>query len=580
MTFSTPSPFVPDTTPPLARPAVARVGPAATTQAILTQVGETVYEWDVKSDRLRWGGNVRQILSIEDARSIATGRAYDTLVDVDSVTNRHQAVMNGFGIDYGEGVPYEITYALRLPRNGEMRSVWVNDCGLWFADEDGTPYLARGVLRLARSQVARAPVAPELPRRGEFLKLLESALAVARHYRTRYAFVVLSVDNMPMVADAFGPAALDQAEAAIVERMRHTLRVGDLAGHLSDSEIGIILRVGDEVEAAQAIERLVRAMGDEMVSTDAGPIGPMVSAGVVMIPAGAASIEDCLARARAAQREARGRGAGHCVFHSLSRAGGRPKLPHAAVADLLMRALGEDRLVLARQPVVRAADGTVAFHECLARLVQDDGTLLPMGDAIVVAEALGLMRRLDLKVQDLVFAMLATTDGALALNVSVDTLRSREWLDRLLGHLAGRPGLAQRLIVEVAETALVHDIDVVAETMSALKEAGCRTAIDDFGAGYTSLRNLKALAVDMVKIDGSFVHGLAARPGDRVFARTLIGLAKDFGIETVAEMVEDGPAAAELRELGIDYLQGYHLGRPEAGEAPAEAPTQDATATR
>ena len=142
---------------------------------------------------------------------------------------------------------------------------------------------------------------------------------------------------------------------------------------------------------------------------------------------------------------------------------------------------------------MRAADGNVAFHECLARLVQDDGTLLPMGDAIVVAEALGLMRRLDLKVQDLVFAMLATTDGALALNVSVDTLRSREWLDRLLGHLAGRPGLAQRLIVEIAETALVHDLEVVAATMRALKEAGCRIAIDDFGAGYTSLRNLKAL---------------------------------------------------------------------------------------
>jgi diguanylate cyclase (GGDEF)-like protein len=549
-------------------------GGAASAQAILTAVGETVYEWDVKSDRLRWGGNAGEVLGLRDMRAVASGAAYDALVDPESVTTRHQAVRNGLGIDYGSGVPYEISYALKLPRHGAIRSIWVNDCGLWFADADGNPSYAHGVVRLTRSQATRpaTAAAPELPRRTEFLKLLENVLAVARHYRTRYAFVGLSFDNLPMVADAFGPAALDEAETVVIGRVRGALRGGDLAGRLSDSEMGLILKVGDEKEATHAIERIVRAVGDEMVATSAGPIGALVSAGIVMIPAGAGNVEDCVARARRAQREARSRGPGQHAFHSMSRQPGRPKLADAAAADLITRALRDDRLVLALQPAVRAGCGEVAFHECLSRLAQDDGTLVPMGEAIVVAEALGLMRLIDLKVQDLALAILEREPArTLAVNASAETLADRSWLDRLTKRLSGRPDLAGRLIVEITETALIQDVAAASEAMAHLKRMGCRTAIDDFGAGYTSFRNLQMLPVDIVKIDGSFIRHYRDRPDNAVFVKTLVSLAKNFRLETVAEMVENRPTATELEALGIDYLQGYHFGRPEPCFAPDPA---------
>ena len=121
--------------------------------------------------------------------------------------------------------------------------------------------------------------------------------------------------------------------------------------------------------------------------------------------------------------------------------------------------------------------------------------------------------------------------------------------------------------MEITETALIQDIDAVSATMQALKEKGCRTAIDDFGAGYTSFRNLQRLPLDIVKIDGSFIRDLKERPQDVVFVKMLIELARNFGIETVAEMVENRPTATELQELGVDYLQGYHFGRPEVPPA-------------
>ena len=208
-----------------------------------------------------------------------------------------------------------------------MRSVWVNDCGLWFADEDGAPYLARGVLRAGAqpggARPGRAGAARAAANSSSFWRARSPWRATTARATPSSCCRSTTCRWWPMRSGR-RPSTRRKRRSSSACAIRS--RVGDLAGHLSDSEIGIILRVGDEVEAAQAIERLVRALGDQMVSTDAGPIGPMVSAGVVMIPAGAASIEDCLARARAAQREARGRGAGHCVFHSLSRAGGRPKL--------------------------------------------------------------------------------------------------------------------------------------------------------------------------------------------------------------------------------------------------------------
>ena len=124
------------------------------------------------------------------------------------------------------------------------------------------------------------------------------------------------------------------------------------------------------------------------------------------------------------------------------------------------------------------------------------------------------------------------------------------------------PHIAPRLTVEITETAALHDIEESARFVNVVRNLGCKVAIDDFGAGFTSFRHLKALTVDMVKIDGSFVLNLSRNVDNQLFVRNLMGLASTFGLATVAEFVENAEDADFLLKVGVQYLQGYYFGRP------------------
>jgi EAL domain-containing protein (putative c-di-GMP-specific phosphodiesterase class I) len=146
--------------------------------------------------------------------------------------------------------------------------------------------------------------------------------------------------------------------------------------------------------------------------------------------------------------------------------------------------------------------------------------------------------------------------------VSGLTACDRPWLRVLSSRLRNRPDLARRIIVEITETAALSDLEETARFVDTLRDAGCRVALDDFGAGHTSLRHLQSLAVDTVKIDGSFIRNLGDSPENRIFLRHLVGLTRGFGLSTIAECVENNADAALLRAEGIGYLQGYHIGAP------------------
>ena len=145
---------------------------------------------------------------------------------------------------------------------------------------------------------------------------------------------------------------------------------------------------------------------------------------------------------------------------------------------------------------------------------------------------------------------------------TIPTAADRPWLRALTARLRRDPGLASRLVIEITETAALYDIEESIRFVAALRQAGCRVALDDFGAGHASLRHLQSLPVDTVKIDGALIRDVARNPENRVFLRHLVGLAAGFGFKTVAECVETAEDAAILREERVDYLQGHYCGRP------------------
>jgi EAL domain-containing protein (putative c-di-GMP-specific phosphodiesterase class I) len=209
---------------------------------------------------------------------------------------------------------------------------------------------------------------------------------------------------------------------------------------------------------------------------------------------------------------------------------------------------------------------------------KSDGTYVSAGEFIPIAEKFGLARLIDHRVVELAIGLLRSAPNlSLSMNVSGETAGDSDWLALLRGLVQGDQSLTRRLMVEITETAALTDIEECAGFVRALKETGCQVAIDDFGAGYSSFKNLRLLDVDMVKIDGSFVKDMAERSDDRFLVRTLVELARNFSMSTVAEWVGDEATADLSEQAGVDFLQGFYFGMPQLAAPPAKkAPAQPA----
>ena len=237
-----------------------------------------------------------------------------------------------------------------------------------------------------------------------------------------------------------------------------------------------------------------------------------------------------------------------------------------AVGAAVEAALREDHLLFAFQPVICAATGKVDYFECLLRMRDEKGEVVSCSEFVTTVEELGWIGLIDRYVlRKTVQELAADPEVRLGMNISGMTACDRPWLRSLTSLLRHRRDIACRLVVEITETAALEDIAESACFVDALRHAGCRVALDDFGAGHTSLRHLQMLPVDIVKIDGSLVRNLASRPQTRIFLRHLLSLVKGFGLTTVAECVENAEDAARLRAEGIEYLQGYHFGPTTIG---------------
>jgi EAL domain-containing protein (putative c-di-GMP-specific phosphodiesterase class I) len=238
------------------------------------------------------------------------------------------------------------------------------------------------------------------------------------------------------------------------------------------------------------------------------------------------------------------------------------------ICTTVQTALRQDRLLFAFQPVVSATTGTVDYFECLLRMRDAKGSLINGGEFITPIEQLGLIGFIDDYVLEQTVKELVNHPRVrLGINISSLTACNGSWLRSSISLLSGRPNLARRLVVEITETAALSDIEESARFVDRLHHAGCRVAIDDFGAGHTSPRQLQTLAVDTVKVDGSFVRNLADNREQRDLLRGLLDLITSFGCTAIAEGVENAEDAAAVRAEGFAYLQGYHLGRPTVERA-------------
>jgi diguanylate cyclase (GGDEF)-like protein len=398
-------------------------------------------------------------------------------------------------------------------------------------------------------------------KRRQFIELLADTLRDAKRLHASFATLVVSIDDLARINEAYGFAVGDEVISAVAQRLRANLRGGDHLGRLAGNKFGLILRNCAPHDLRLAGERLLVAVRDEVILTRTGPVAVTVSMGGIMAPRHAETVHELLTRAHEALSAGKLRRRGSLEVFRPNAEREAMRRENMRASDAIVSALNERRIIPAFEPVIEAGSRRLAFHEGLMRIGRPDGTNIAASNVMPIAERLGLVRLIDHRMLELVIAELVEAPALeLSVNVSPASIIDGTWWNALAGALGAHPGLGLRLIIELTESAAIQNLDETRSFVTRARDAGCRIAIDDFGTGCTSFRNMRRLGVDLVKIDGGFVAGLARSPDDQAFVRMLIGLAKQLGLKTVAEWVQDEAAATLLTEWGCDYLQGALVG--------------------
>jgi diguanylate cyclase (GGDEF)-like protein len=511
--------------------------------------GDIAYEWDLASDRITWCGDPSRFFGIEQDKVPSSGEGLHHRVNPEDLPRRLRSLSDHFA----GAVDYDCEYRVRSANN-EFQ--WIHDRGSAQPSADSAPARLVGMMRVVTSRKKHEAQLEYLANfddlTGHFNKLrlreaLEHALAHAVRFDQPAAFLMVGIDQLGMINTAYGFEAGDAALVEIAHRLDRCLRGSDIIGRPGGDRFGILLSNTPLEDAKATAERILRTLRAARIEIDGERISISASIGIVEFPVQSKTSFDVMAKAESAMLKAKALGRDCVRVFEMTEAERRDYRDSMTIGEEVRQALRDDRLTLAYQPV---------------------GNLVPAARFIPVVEQLGLIRAIDRHVLELAFDTLELYPQAeLAINISGLTAADRSWLRALTSRLEGRPELARRLMVEITETAALHDIEESARFVSVVRELGSKVALDDFGAGFTTFRHLKALTVDVVKIDGSFVRSIARCGENQVFIRNLVALAKTLDVRTVAECVESLEEAEFLAGQGVDLLQGYYFGRPDT-EAP------------
>jgi len=397
---------------------------------------------------------------------------------------------------------------------------------------------------------------------SDFVNGLETTIQSTIREHTAGALLLVSITNLAMIINAYGHDVSEIVVHDLTKIISSMVSDGDLVQRLQRDQLGVVVMNAypeDVNTLANRIHSAILNFGRDNFSTASLHI--IGTIGSVCFPMETSSAHDALDKAYAASNSMQS--LSHRTFE-LTRPEADMCRQQMGLANYLYNAYKEKRLRMAYQPVINSKTGETAHYEALLRMVNPAGKISSAGALIPIAEKMGMIDLIDTMVMELVIDELKKApDLHLAFNVSNVTTENPVWLEKISDLLKDRPDISSRLTVEITETAAHRDLRRAAYFVASLQSLGCLVALDDFGSGYTSFRQLKALSVDLVKIDGAFVKDIAQSADNQFFVKTLMQFAHGFGLQTVAEFVENGEIAKILMDMGVDYLQGYYLGKPE-----------------
>ena len=404
-----------------------------------------------------------------------------------------------------------------------------------------------------------------LPNRALLSARLEQALAQTQRSGRGFAVAVADIDGFKRINDSLGHAAGDALLTQIAERLKAELRGVDTVARVGGDEFVLVL---PETETAEQVDRLaqrlIRAMQAPFLAGEHTQF-MSISIGFALHPSHAGDAQSLTDCADAALYRAKDQGRnGWQLFDQelVDKRSAYLKLEYA-----MFEGVRNGEFLLHYQPISRP-DGTVVGAEALMRWPQAGGGMVAPSDFIPVAEANGLINLLGAWAlrTACMQAMRWDSEGipemTMAVNVSPRQFRHGDFFGQVRQALQETGIAPSRLILEITEGVLLHNPEQAHALLASLQQLGVQISVDDFGTGYSSLSYLKRLPLSSLKIDASFVREMETSPNDQVIVSAVLSMARELGLEVVAEGVESAEQLAILRDKGCPFVQGYYLGRP------------------
>lgn len=576
------------------RRASAQIAPALDNARLLDEIGSLAAVVEASSDlicRADMDGRIqymnkagRDMLAIPAEVDVAD-MSIDNLLDEPSVallsaTARPAALKSGSWSGELQArradtttIPVEALIAVNYHRNGTLLGVSIS-----LRDIERRKRAEDELQRLATTDPLTS-----LLNRHQFALMLEQAVNLSERSGEAGALIYLDLDGFKYVNDTHGHTVGDDLLRAVAGELRENVRASDVVARTGGDEFSVILHEADRSGAMRKASQLVQAVSQVSTFVGSEQVYAACSAGVVVFPVPGASVEDLVAYADLAMYRAKDAGRNQAKLYDPSEGGREIVSALQRTRTMILDAVRNDKLILYRQPIVNVKDRGVAMYEVLVRIELVQGDVKMPFDFIPQAEAMDMVQVIDERVIERScqrWRQFADAGEELRLSINVSAKSVGPELAEYIVEQADRHSVPHGgLTFEITETAALRTEESTENFLRRLSEAGFRLAIDDFGSGATSLKQIRGLAFDILKLDGSLVQNLKSDGRDREFVRAITRLAHSAGKEVAAEFVQDDETVSFLAELGVEYAQGFYLGRPEPFP-PAAARSEAASDSR
>ena len=414
----------------------------------------------------------------------------------------------------------------------------------------------------------------KLINRDTFNDQLKRALRHSQLKHAQHALLYINIDQFKLVNEVYDRISGDQVLLEFARLLAQLHGKKSSSARMGADEFAVLILDRSIVEAVQIAEKIRGDIAASSMDIDGENVSFTVSIGVAAILEHSPDVEEIVDAARSAMRHAKQQGRNRVVqFEEAQSRVSDYKLEQTRTRQDLEDALASDRFILRAQPILQTAvndrSHATLHYELLLGLVNKDGSLSSPADFIRSAERYGFMTLVDRWVVREAFTWISQLMDEqkvvphLAINLSGASVTDNSFMEYLLEQISEFGVGTSRLCFEITETGTISNLVKAADFVRSFRNLGCKFSIDDFGTGLASHNYLRELPVDYVKIDGSFITGIAKSRSDYAMARSINDLAHFLGQETIAESVESDAIIVKLEEIGVDYLQGWGVGRPK-----------------